>query len=270
MPTWFRFYAEALNDPKVQTLDAETFRHWVNLLCIQCRDGRLPVTSQETSFALRIDDNACRTLLERLANATLLDRVNGGVNGFHYEIHGWDKRQYKSDTSAERMKRHRARHRDVTVTPPEADTDTDTERKKESSVPPVQVAETVDHTAGVPDDELSSEDLFWRIATEAAKDKKFSKSQAGKLCNLLGGDFDRGVQILRSSAGAKVPAAYLAKVIKGVEADTMAPSRPLGEAGEPDFVTRYRIGGYTVEKLPAGRWRLAGREFNAAGEMLDG
>ena len=40
---WFRFYAEALNDPKVQRLDGETFKGWVNLLCLaKAHDGTLP------------------------------------------------------------------------------------------------------------------------------------------------------------------------------------------------------------------------------------
>ncbi len=117
---WFRFYSEALNDPKVQSLEPELFKHWINLLCVSCNNnGTLPETFQQIAFHLRISDNAAITVIERLHNATLIDRVNGGVNGYRYAIHGWEKRQYKSDTSTERVKRFRGVSRNVTVTPPE-------------------------------------------------------------------------------------------------------------------------------------------------------
>jgi hypothetical protein len=67
-----------------------------------------------------------------LADAGLLDRLNGGAHGMHYGVHGWEKRQYKSDTSTDRVKRFRKRSSNVdeTVieTAPETDTDTDTDK----------------------------------------------------------------------------------------------------------------------------------------------
>lgn len=117
---WFRFYSEVLNDPKVQSLEPELFKHWINLLCVSCNNnGTLPETFQQIAFHLRVSDNDTITLLERLHNATLIDRVNGGANGYRYAIHGWNKRQYKSDTSTERVKRFRSVSRNVTETPPE-------------------------------------------------------------------------------------------------------------------------------------------------------
>lgn len=136
---WFRLYNEVLNDPKVQALDAETFRHWINLLCIaSMKDGVLPDVA-DIAFHLRIEKNAVVTLLERLLNATLIDKLNGGTNGYHYAPHNWDKRQYKSDTSTERVKRFRQRSETVTVTPPDTDTDTDTEQNKKYIHQPKQV-----------------------------------------------------------------------------------------------------------------------------------
>lgn len=131
---WFRFYHEALDDPKVQTLDAETFRDWVNLLCLCCRmNGELPKSVDQIAFVLRRSPDGCLTVLSRLADAGLLDRRNGGPNGMHYAIHAWDKRQYKSDTSTDRVKRFRERSKDVTgnvsVTPPDTETETEERRK---------------------------------------------------------------------------------------------------------------------------------------------
>lgn len=133
MSRWFRFYDEALNDPKVQLLDGETFKHWVNILCLASRNGGKLSSVEEIAFALRIDNNACVTVVERLLNGGLIDRLNGGPNGWHYAPHGWQKRQYKSDSSNERVKRYRQRKCNVTETPP--DTDTDNTLAKASDAP---------------------------------------------------------------------------------------------------------------------------------------
>lgn len=125
MSRWFRFYTEALNDPKVQKLDGETFKGWVNILCLAAQnDGKLPPL-EDVAFALRVTENAARTLVERLSNGGLIDRLNGGRNGVTYAPHGWDERQYKSDTSTDRVKRFRQRSKTVTETPPDTDTDTE-------------------------------------------------------------------------------------------------------------------------------------------------
>ncbi len=129
---WFRFYNEALDDPKVQRLDGDTFKTWVNLLCLCARHDGLPKSIQDISFALRVDVHGCSTVLSRLADAGLLDRLHGGVDGMHYAIHAWDKRQYKSDTSTERVKRFRERSSNATETvnetPPDTETDTETDK----------------------------------------------------------------------------------------------------------------------------------------------
>lgn len=135
MSRWFRFYDEALNDPKVQLLDGETFKHWVNILCLASRNGGKLSSVEEIAFALRIDNNACVTVVERLLNGGLIDRLNGGPNGWHYAPHGWQKRQYKSDSSNERVKRYRQRKCNVTETPPDTDTDTDNTLAKASDAP---------------------------------------------------------------------------------------------------------------------------------------
>jgi len=130
MARWFRFYSEALNDPKVQRLDGETFKFWVNILCIASEnDGRLPDVA-DMAFALRMDDNACLTVVERLLNGGLIDRLNGGPSGWHYAPHGWTKRQYKSDGSTDRVKRFRERSKGVSETAPDTDTDTEKEKSK--------------------------------------------------------------------------------------------------------------------------------------------
>lgn len=129
---WFRFYNEVLNDPKVQGLSGDDFKGWVNILCVasQCNNnGTLPKLS-DLSFMLRMSENDAKTLLERLCERSLIDRVNGGANGYAYACHAWNKRQYKSDSSTDRVKRYRNAARNNDVTPPDTDTETDTEQIK--------------------------------------------------------------------------------------------------------------------------------------------
>lgn len=136
---WFRMYAETLNDEKVQALSAVTFKNWVNLLCFCSKfDGVLP-HFEKISFALRITKSQAKSLIIELKAHGLIDPIDGSSNG--YKIHSWDKRQYKSDTSKERMKRHRDNKCDVTVTPPDNRLqNTDTERKKDTTLDRVSAA----------------------------------------------------------------------------------------------------------------------------------
>lgn len=132
---WFRFYSEALDDPKVQRLDGDTFKAWINLLCLAARnDGCLPEIG-DIAFALRVSVDGARTVVERLLSGGLIDRVSGGPSGWRYAPHAWQERQFKSDTSNERVKRYRQRARNATETAPDTDTET------EKNTPPTPQAE---------------------------------------------------------------------------------------------------------------------------------
>ena len=129
---WFRFYNEALDNPKVQKLDGSTFKLWVNLLCVAGRnDGKLP-SNPDLAFALRIDEIALESLLDRLLIGGLIEVRKGGQNGSYIAPHDWEERQYKSDTSTPRVKRYRKRSRNVTETAPDTDTDTDKKTSKKA------------------------------------------------------------------------------------------------------------------------------------------
>lgn len=124
--TWFRFYSEALNDPKVQSLDGDTFKVWVNLLCVtsQC-DGH--INFDDVSFYLRMSDKDALSYCVKLCDLGLLLPHDNG-----WSPNGWEKRQYKTDTSAERTKRYRERkinkQCDDVVTSHVTAPDTDTEQ----------------------------------------------------------------------------------------------------------------------------------------------
>ena len=127
MSTWFRLYNEVLDDPKAQMLPPEIFKHWINLLCLACRNDGKGHKVPDVSFALRLAFHETERVLKLLKEKCFMECKNG-----LWRPQNWDKRQYKSDTSTERVKRFRQRSKSVAVTAPEteAETETDTERKE--------------------------------------------------------------------------------------------------------------------------------------------
>lgn len=129
MSRWFRFYAEAMRNPKVLKLSDRDFRLWVRLLAIASEnDGRIPCDDDlKAVLMMRLDHLSCS--LKRLASVSLIDVVGGG-----YVPHNWDKYQYNSDTSTERVRKYREKRnvsKPLHETAP--DTDTDTEVRDSSS-----------------------------------------------------------------------------------------------------------------------------------------
>lgn len=141
---WFRFYAETLSDPKVQRLSPELFKCWVNLLCLASQHGGALPSVEDMAFHLRISSSQAAQQLDDLILAGLLDIMPDGT----IQPHNWHVRQYASDTSTDRVRKHRekrsrnvsgnsggnvSRNTDSNVsetapeTPPEPDTETDTE-----------------------------------------------------------------------------------------------------------------------------------------------
>lgn len=113
---WFRQYAEFATDPKVQMLPESYQRRLVMLFCFKC-DGSVTSQDSEIAFQLRISDDEWQNTRKVFIEKGFIDENN--------QILNWDKRQYKSDSSAERTKNYRNKKRDVTVTPPDTESDTD-------------------------------------------------------------------------------------------------------------------------------------------------
>jgi hypothetical protein len=113
MNYWLRLYTGILDDPKVQRLEAEHFKGWVNLLCLaKEHDGLLP-SLEDIAFRLRITEAEARSLVEVLVGRGLLDSTEDGLTP-----HNWEDRQCLSDgdpTAAIRARRYRNnKTRDVT------------------------------------------------------------------------------------------------------------------------------------------------------------
>lgn len=125
---WFRMYSEFATDPKVQMMSEADQRRFLMLLCLRCSNGDVTLQDDEIAFQLRITvDEWTQT------KSTFLSK---GLINEHNQPTAWDRRQFISDSSAERVRRHRAKKKqeakracNVTATPPDTDTDTDTEDK---------------------------------------------------------------------------------------------------------------------------------------------
>ncbi len=126
---WFRMYAEFATDPKVQSMSEAMQRRLMMVLCMRCSDVLATLHVDELAFALRISD-------DELAETKALFVRKGFIDD-QWNVLNWAKRQFTSDSSTERSRKHRAAKKtgndaatlhDVAATPP--DTDTDTEREE--------------------------------------------------------------------------------------------------------------------------------------------
>jgi hypothetical protein len=101
---WFRFYSEALEDPKVQRLPAPVFKTWVNLLCLASKSdagGVLP-SPEDCAFALRMDLDTYVQQTTELLERGLID-----AHDDHLSVHNWEGRQKRSDNVTARVHKHR-------------------------------------------------------------------------------------------------------------------------------------------------------------------
>ncbi len=161
---WFRMYTEIKDDPKLQRLDFSARWLWVVVLCIAAGSparGRLliaagvPYTLSEIAREADLPEPDAREYLEQMASMRMV-----GWNGDTLCVLNWDKRQFQSDTSTDRVKRHRRRQNgpvdaagDETFqerfrNAPEADTEADTDaytdlNDKQAKSPPPITPETV-------------------------------------------------------------------------------------------------------------------------------
>lgn len=132
---WFRFYSEAIHDPKLLSVRPELRWYWLMLLCVASEHtprGRVPFSGQNVrSLAALLGQKPHRlaAYIAQLVQAGLFDVEDGFLIP-----HGWNKRQFASDDSKERVREHREQA--VTVTPPDTDTDNRYRETDTDSLPP--------------------------------------------------------------------------------------------------------------------------------------
>lgn len=143
--SWFRLYVELLDDPKVGALPDDVFRTYIHLMCLvasrtQPRNsretsekhgrlfedyGRIP-DGKQVCFSLRIRKQKWQRHRNLLIEQGLIDRLQT-PDGEALAIHGWERRQYLSDSSSERVRRFRNVTGNVSCNAHETAPDTDTE-----------------------------------------------------------------------------------------------------------------------------------------------
>lgn len=103
---WFRLYHELVDDEKVRLLAFEDRWHYVALLCCKCKgildsESDLPMLERKLAVKLGVQQRELEEIGRRLREVGLIDE--------NWQPQGWDKRQFQSDHSTERVRRHRAK-----------------------------------------------------------------------------------------------------------------------------------------------------------------
>jgi len=133
---WFRMYTEAVDDEKLRLLAFEDRWHYVAILCLKGQgllddESDPQLRMRKIAVKMGVQLRELDEISRRLSEVGLVDKDT-------LQPIQWDRRQFKSDSSAERVKQHRERQKNqederlkqgcnVTVTPPETETDTDKE-----------------------------------------------------------------------------------------------------------------------------------------------
>ena len=108
--TWFRIYTSDLNDPYLQTLPSDLFRSWVNLCALAAQNGGILPDNNMIAFALRITEREAESATGALIQAGLVTvYIDAGQPIM--AITNWHTRQFVSDRSAKRTKKHRQQKR---------------------------------------------------------------------------------------------------------------------------------------------------------------
>lgn len=98
---WFRMYAEFATDPKVQMMSEAFQRRLLMLLCMRCGNDLVTLHDEEVAFQLRISNAEwVETKAAFIAKGFIDSKLN---------LLNWEKRQFKSDSSKERVAKHRAK-----------------------------------------------------------------------------------------------------------------------------------------------------------------
>ena len=96
---WFRLYSEILDDEKVQLMSFEEQRHLVMLFALRCQRPTEKMTPKQIAFRLRVTETFLETLHETFLKHGFIDS--------DWSICNWNKRQFVSDSSTERVRKYR-------------------------------------------------------------------------------------------------------------------------------------------------------------------
>lgn len=133
---WFRMYSDFMFDEKVEFLSFEDQRHYVFILCMKNAGlldkdyGQPGMLDRVVAKRLGLYGEAFESAKRRL--------IEAGLVGDGFQPLAWEKRQYISDSSTDRVKAHRDRMKracNVSVTAPDTETDTEADTEKRQTTP---------------------------------------------------------------------------------------------------------------------------------------
>jgi hypothetical protein len=101
---WFRLYSEFAHDPKIQMMPEAMQRRYIMLLCMRCSETLVTLHETEIAFQLRLTD-------EELLKTKQLFLSKGFIDD-DWNLTNWEKRQYASDSSTERVRKHRDKQKE--------------------------------------------------------------------------------------------------------------------------------------------------------------
>jgi len=102
---WFRLYSEFAHDPKVQMLSEAMQRRYVMLLCLKCSETLETLHETELAFQLRLDETELLETKKLFISKNFIDK--------NWNILNWNKRQFVSDSSTMRVRKHRDKKKQV-------------------------------------------------------------------------------------------------------------------------------------------------------------
>jgi hypothetical protein len=212
MYRWFRYYNDAINDPKLLRLPDRLHPLWIGLLCIASKNEGALRSIDDMAIMLRTTPAALERDIKTLVAARLIDDHEGRLTP-----HNWEKWQPKSDasdpTASARVRRYRERQRNdrnatVTVIRPDSDSDTNS------------VAIATDAPASI-DPSAAERELFARGR------EVVGKNGGGLIANLLkakGHNVALARAALETASQKENPAEYISAASRGPPA-----AKPLTE-----------------------------------------
>lgn len=123
---WFRLHTDIIDDEKIRLLAFEDRWHFVALMC--CKRSGLLDKGDPPDLLRRKLSVKLGLAMRELEAAVLRIAEVGLICNETFQPIAWDDRQFLSDNSSDRVKRHRDRVKrfsNVSVTPPETDTEPD-------------------------------------------------------------------------------------------------------------------------------------------------
>lgn len=234
---WFRVYSgELLNERKLKHVVRETgmsklevYGAWSLLLCLANESpvrGMLLVTLQKRFMKHDLADELDLSLevYEKLETALidwdLLVYQDGTLC-----IKNWDKRQFESDSSTERVRKHRETHNETlpkrSSNAPDTETETDTDINVADATPAPPSKEKKHATEKHPDREELQKQFM--IFTGLPAPRYGTKSEAKAAQSLWWSPLDRMIQAAGSAETARP---ILEKAVQRMRADRLTIASP--------------------------------------------